>query len=223
MKSCVGRLELEARGGSFLSIEPRPRVVITEDTDPALAADLHAEAHERCFIARSCRTPITVTPNRRSRGRCHRPARDDDAPEDVALRLESSARRAGSDGRSAGRRRRELGGRRGLGRRWPRRGALFIRDAQRGAEALTRAGIAVEAVRPVVALRLVQGTPGQLGHLTLRMAGAGVNIEALSSDHDHRLILVVDDIETARREAQAWRRAVSQRVKLSRTRYQRLS
>ena len=42
--------------------------------------------------------------------------------------------------------------------------------------------------------RLKQDVPGQLGLLTRRMAEAGVNIEVLYSDHDHQLILVVDDI-----------------------------
>jgi hypothetical protein len=34
---------------------------------------------------------------------------------------------------------------------------------------------------------------GQLGKITRRIADAGVNIEAMYSDHDHQLILVVDD------------------------------
>jgi hypothetical protein len=36
------------------------------------------------------------------------------------------------------------------------------------------------------------------------MAEAGVNIEALSSDHDHQLILVVDDPVRARQVARDW-------------------
>ena len=46
--------------------------------------------------------------------------------------------------------------------------------------------------REVLVLRLMQAVPGQLGALTRRMAEAEVNIEVLYSDHDHRLILVVD-------------------------------
>jgi hypothetical protein len=42
--------------------------------------------------------------------------------------------------------------------------------------------------------RLNQTEPGQLGKISRRMAEAGVNIEALYSDHDHQLILVVDVI-----------------------------
>ena len=47
-------------------------------------------------------------------------------------------------------------------------------------------------------------TPGQLGALTARMAAAGVNIEVLNSDHDHRLVLVVDDPAHAREVAAGW-------------------
>jgi hypothetical protein len=36
------------------------------------------------------------------------------------------------------------------------------------------------------------------------MAEAGVNIEVLYSDHDHRLILVVDDMEKGRMVSEAW-------------------
>lgn len=38
------------------------------------------------------------------------------------------------------------------------------------------------------------------------MAEAGVNIEALYSDHDHQLILVVDDIAKGRAVSEAWTR-----------------
>jgi aspartokinase len=56
----------------------------------------------------------------------------------------------------------------------------------------------------VVIQRLNQDEAGQLGKLTRRMAEAGVNIEVLYSDHEHRLILVVDQTEAARAVAAAW-------------------
>ena len=62
------------------------------------------------------------------------------------------------------------------------------------------------AERDVVVQRLKQAVPGQLGQLTRRMAEAGVNIEVLYSDHDHQLILVVDDVEGGRRVAEQWSR-----------------
>jgi hypothetical protein len=58
----------------------------------------------------------------------------------------------------------------------------------------------------VVVQRLKQDVPGQLGLLTRRMAEAGINIEVLYSDHDHQLILVVDDVERGRAVAEAWTR-----------------
>jgi hypothetical protein len=70
--------------------------------------------------------------------------------------------------------------------------------------ALEAAGIRVLAERDVVVQRLNQQRPGQLGALTRRMAEAGVNIEALYSDHEHRLILVVDDVARAREVAATW-------------------
>jgi len=64
----------------------------------------------------------------------------------------------------------------------------------------------VEAVREVLVQRLKQDEPGQLGKLTRLMADAGVNIEVLYSDHEHRLILVVDDMAKGRAVSDAWAR-----------------
>ncbi len=79
-------------------------------------------------------------------------------------------------------------------------------DAAAARRALEGAGIAVLAEREVVVLRLRQDLPGQLGRIARRMAEAGVNIEVQYSDHDHRLILVVDDPERARAVAATWAR-----------------
>jgi hypothetical protein len=38
------------------------------------------------------------------------------------------------------------------------------------------------------------------------MAEAGVNIEVLYSDHDNRLVLVVDDFDAGRQVSVAWAR-----------------
>jgi hypothetical protein len=62
----------------------------------------------------------------------------------------------------------------------------------------------VAACRQVLSLRLNQDEPGQLGKLTAAMAQAGVNIEVLYSDHDHQLILLVDDPDTGRRVRDEW-------------------
>ena len=80
---------------------------------------------------------------------------------------------------------------------------LFV-DGAAARRALEAAGIRVLAERDVVVQRLKQDVPGQLGLLTRRMAEAGVNIEVLYSDHDHQLILVVDDFARGQAVAEAW-------------------
>ena len=77
-------------------------------------------------------------------------------------------------------------------------------DGNAARDALESAGIKVGQVREVVVQRLQQAVPGQLGQLTRRMAEAGVNIEVLYSDHDHQLVLVVDDYEKAQAVSTAW-------------------
>ena len=81
---------------------------------------------------------------------------------------------------------------------------FLVQDGIRAREALQAKGIRVEQVREVVVQRLRQDEPGQLGKLCRRMAEASVNIEVLYSDHDHQLILVVDDIAKARVVSDAW-------------------
>lgn len=81
---------------------------------------------------------------------------------------------------------------------------FLFQNGIRAEKVLTAAGIKVAASREVVLLRLNQEMPGQLGLLTGKMAEAGVNIEVLYSDHDHRLVLVVNDIDKAQRVADKW-------------------
>lgn len=83
---------------------------------------------------------------------------------------------------------------------------FLFEDGDAARKALEAVGIKVIAVRDVVVQRLKQAVPGQLGKLTRRMAEAGVNIEVLYSDHDHQLILVVDDVARGREVAAAWAR-----------------
>jgi hypothetical protein len=83
---------------------------------------------------------------------------------------------------------------------------FLFEDGTAAREALEAAGIRVLAEREVLGQRLQQAVPGQLGKLTRRMAEAGVNIEALYSDHDNRLILVVDDIGAGRSVTEGWMR-----------------
>ena len=81
---------------------------------------------------------------------------------------------------------------------------FLFEDGDAARRALGAAGITIVADREVVTVRLKQAVPGQLGMLTRRMADAGVNIEVLYSDHDHQLVLVVDDIVKARAVAETW-------------------
>lgn len=83
---------------------------------------------------------------------------------------------------------------------------FLFADGTAARRALEAAGIQVLAEREVVVQRLKQDVPGQLGLLSRRMAEAGVNIEVLYSDHDHQLILVVDDAVRGREVAGAWSR-----------------
>ena len=81
---------------------------------------------------------------------------------------------------------------------------FLFEDGTAARQALEAAGMRVLAEREVVVVRLKQAVPGQLGLLTRRMAEAGVNIEVLYSDHEHRLILVVDDLARGQEVAAAW-------------------
>jgi hypothetical protein len=83
---------------------------------------------------------------------------------------------------------------------------FLFEDASAAKAALEAAGIRVLAEREVLVQRLKQDAPGQLGLITRAMAEAAVNIEVLYSDHDHQLILVVDDIERGREVSEAWAR-----------------
>jgi len=83
---------------------------------------------------------------------------------------------------------------------------FLFEDGAAARVALEAAGIRVVEEREVLVQRLNQTQPGQLGKITRRMAEAGVNIEVLYSDHDHQLILVVDDLEKGRAVSEAWTR-----------------
>jgi len=83
---------------------------------------------------------------------------------------------------------------------------FLFEDGAAARGALEAAGIRVVEEREVLVQRLNQTQPGQLGKITRRMAEAGVNIEVLYSDHDHQLILVVDDAVRGAAVSRAWTR-----------------
>jgi hypothetical protein len=83
---------------------------------------------------------------------------------------------------------------------------FLFEDAAAARAALEAAGIRVLAESDVLVQKLRQNEPGQLGTIARRMADAGVNITVQYSDHDHQLILVVDDIERGRVVSEEWKR-----------------
>ena len=83
---------------------------------------------------------------------------------------------------------------------------FLFHDASAARAALDRAGIRVAGENEVLMQKLRQDEPGQLGKIARRMADAGVNIEVQYSDHDHNLILVVDDMERGRVVSEEWKR-----------------
>ena len=81
---------------------------------------------------------------------------------------------------------------------------FLVEDGEAAREALEQAGLGAAVVRPVLIRRLKQEVPGQLGSIARALSDAGVNIEVQYSDHSNRLILVVDDMETADRVTGDW-------------------
>ncbi len=81
---------------------------------------------------------------------------------------------------------------------------FLVPDGTVARAALAAAGITVASVREVIVQRLNQDEPGQLGKFTRRLADAGINIETLYSDHDHQLIVVVDQPARARTVSEKW-------------------
>ena len=85
-------------------------------------------------------------------------------------------------------------------------GHFLVADGRGAERALAAAGLRVSVVREVLARRLDQEVPGQLGAITRAIAAAGPRIDTLYSDHDHRLILVTTDQAAAAGATGAWDR-----------------
>jgi hypothetical protein len=85
------------------------------------------------------------------------------------------------------------------------------KDVDAARDALQSAAIRLVAVNEVLVQRLRQDEPGQLGKIGRLMADAGVNIEIQYSDHDHNLILVVDDYARGKTVSDAWTRNLAAR------------
>jgi hypothetical protein len=85
-------------------------------------------------------------------------------------------------------------------------GHFLVEDGAAARAALEGAGLRVVAEHDVLAVRLRQAEPGQLGKIARRMADAGVSIDVLYSDHVGQLILVVNDPARGKEVAEAWAR-----------------
>lgn len=87
---------------------------------------------------------------------------------------------------------------------------FLFQDGEAARKVLKAAGIRVVRVNEVLIQKLRQDEPGQLGKIGRRMEEAGVNIQVQYSDHDHNLILVVDDVVRGREVSEAWKREAGQ-------------
>jgi organic hydroperoxide reductase OsmC/OhrA len=81
---------------------------------------------------------------------------------------------------------------------------FLVEDGTAGRRALEDAGLRRVREEDVVLLKLNQEEPGQLGQLLRRMAEAGVNILTQYSDHNHQLVLVVDELRVAQSVSDRW-------------------
>jgi len=182
----TARMVADRDGGRFEVVTLQPQVVIAEGSDLAAAQALHERAHASCYIASSVNFPVrhdaTVVIGRV------------DAPvprADLAVRLPDRPGALAELGDRLGKAGVSLEGGGGFA------GVVhfLVSDPDRAVEALRDLE---PVVRDVIALRLDQETPGQLGAVARKLGDAGVNIECVYSDHDHQLILVVDDAAKAR-------------------------
>ncbi len=85
---------------------------------------------------------------------------------------------------------------------------LLFGNGDAAREVLEAHGILVIDVRRVLVQRLRQDRPGQLGSFARRLADADINIETVYSDHNNRLIVVVDDFERGRAVSERWTREI---------------
>lgn len=81
---------------------------------------------------------------------------------------------------------------------------FLVEDGERARVAAQEAGLEVCGVREVLVRKLDQERPGELGRIAGALGAAGINIVTMYSDHDNRLILVVDDAAKAAEITAAW-------------------
>jgi organic hydroperoxide reductase OsmC/OhrA len=197
----TGRMRTDRDGGGrFEEVVLHPAVTIAEGDDVELARSLHEPAHRGCFIAASVSFEVRVEP-RVAAG--HAPA-PPPRRKDLAVQLPDRPGALAELGERLGAAGVSLEGGGGFTVAGHSVVHFLVGDADAAIAALRAAGIAVLGVRDVLEVRLDQGTPGQLGRLARALADAGVNIDCVYTDHDHRLVLCVDDAVAGARVVAAW-------------------
>lgn len=59
----TGTMRVESAGaGQFVEVTLHPRLTVRGEVDEAVIAQLHADAHAHCFIARSVNFPVRLAP-----------------------------------------------------------------------------------------------------------------------------------------------------------------
>lgn len=81
---------------------------------------------------------------------------------------------------------------------------FLVEDGERARVAAQEAGLEVCGVREVLVRKLDQERPGELGRIAGALGAAGINIVTMYSDHENRLILVVDDVAKGAEVTRAW-------------------
>lgn len=200
--SAAGRMTATSEAGRFDEIVLHPRVAVAAGGDVALARTLHERAHESCYIASSCSFPIRCEPTIEvADGPPARPP----VRRDLAVRLPDEPGALARLGEALGRAGVSVEGGGGFVVGRDGIGHFLITNEDAAIAAVRELGFDVLGVHDVITVRLDQERPGQLGAIARAMADASVNITCVYSDHDHQLILCVDDRVAAERVAAAWR------------------
>lgn len=198
-----------AGGGRFERVLLRPHVTVAPGSDLAVAQALHHDAHAACFIAASCNFEVACEPEVVVATADTDAAADAPAVRvrrDLAVRLPHQPGGLATFAEALGAAGISLEGGGGFTTDGTTATVHFlVADAERAADAARAAGLEVLGVRDVLVRRLEQETPGQLAAITRALATAGIGIDCMYSDHDHQLILVVDDLAAADRATTAWR------------------
>lgn len=81
---------------------------------------------------------------------------------------------------------------------------FLIEDGEKARRLLTEAGFKVESLSRPLIRKLRQERPGELGSIADALARSGVNILVQYSDHNNRLILIIDNDSRAEEVTREW-------------------